>query len=117
MRKFRTFGLEWTFNTGPFTIKEHVMITVSLPKSAGRLDLTTAQIMANVSIGYAYATDALLALKGQRRYHFSLSRCPLLTFPAFYNIDMGWGFQLLFCLSSQLIGISLAGIFRRFLVW
>ena len=28
MRKFRMFGLEWTFNTGPFTIKEHVMITV-----------------------------------------------------------------------------------------
>jgi hypothetical protein len=31
MRKFRTFGVEWTFNTGPFTIKEHVMITVCDP--------------------------------------------------------------------------------------
>jgi OPT family small oligopeptide transporter len=30
---------------------------------------------------------------------------------------MGWGFQLLFTLSSQLIGIGLAGMFRRFLVW
>tara|TARA_R110002060_G_scaffold74254_1_gene83446 strand:- start:272 stop:412 length:141 start_codon:yes stop_codon:yes gene_type:complete len=38
-------------------------------------------------------------------------------FPALYNIDMGWGFQLLFTLSSQLIGISLAGLFRRFLIW
>lgn len=82
---FNTFGLRWTLNTGPFTIKEHTVIT----------------IMANVSIGYAYCTDALLALKAK----------PL------YNLDIGWGFQLLFALSSQVIGISLAGIFRRFLVW
>ncbi|KAH8434376.1 small oligopeptide transporter, OPT family [Aspergillus melleus] len=84
-RVFNTFGLKWTLNTGPFTIKEHTVIT----------------IMANVSIGYAYSTDALLALKAK----------PL------YNLDIGWGFQLLFTLSSQLIGISLAGLFRRFLVW
>ncbi|OQE29948.1 hypothetical protein PENSTE_c002G06307 [Penicillium steckii] len=77
---FDTFGLRWTLNTGPFTIKEHTVIT----------------IMANVSIGYAYCTDALLALKAKH---------------------IGWGFQLLFALSSQVIGIALAGIFRRFLVW
>ena len=76
---------EWTLNTGPFTIKEHVVIT----------------LMANVSINYAYSTDALLALQG----------------PSFYNINLGWGFALLFTLSSQIIGISLAGMFRRFLVW
>ncbi|KAJ5957236.1 hypothetical protein N7501_011515 [Penicillium viridicatum] len=84
-RKFNTFGVEWTLNTGPFTIKEHAVIT----------------IMANVSIGYAYCTDALLALKAK----------PL------YNMELGWGFQLLFALSSQVVGMSLAGIFRRFLVW
>ena len=84
-RVFRTFGVEWTLNTGPFTIKEHVVIT----------------LMANVSINYAYSTDALLALQG----------------PSFYNINLGWGFALLFTLSSQIIGISLAGMFRRFLVW
>ncbi|KAJ5852249.1 uncharacterized protein N7529_011634 [Penicillium soppii] len=84
-RKFNTFGLKWTLNTGPFTIKEHAVIT----------------IMANVSIGYAYCTDALLALKAK----------PL------YDLDIGWGFQLLFALSSQVVGMSLAGIFRRFLVW
>lgn len=82
---FNTFGLKWTFNTGPFTIKEHVVIT----------------LMSSVSIGYAYSTDALLALKAK----------PL------YDIDLGWGFQLLFTLSSQLIGIALAGMFRRFLIW
>ena len=84
-RKFKTFGLEWTLNTGPFTIKEHTVIT----------------LMANVTYGYAYSTDALLALKAK----------PL------YNLDMGWGFQILFTLSSQVIGIALAGMFRRFLVW
>ncbi|PGH32845.1 OPT family small oligopeptide transporter [[Emmonsia] crescens] len=84
-RVFNTFGLRWTFNPGPFTIKEHTVVT----------------LMANVSITYAYSTDALLALKAKE----------------YFNIDMGWGFQLLFTLSSQLIGISLAGLFRRFCVW
>lgn len=84
-RVFNTFGVQWTFNTGPFTIKEHVVVT----------------LMANVSLGYAYSTDALLALQGK----------------PFYDLNLGWGFSLLFTLSSQLIGISLAGLFRRFLVW
>lgn len=51
--------------------------------------------------GYAYSTDALLALQGK----------------PFYDINLGWGFQILFTLSSQLIGIGLAGMARRFLVW
>jgi hypothetical protein len=55
---FNTFGVQWTFNTGPFTIKEHVVVT----------------LMSNVSIGYAYSTDALLALQGT----------------PFYNISLGW---------------------------
>ncbi|KAF2452145.1 OPT family small oligopeptide transporter [Karstenula rhodostoma CBS 690.94] len=58
-------------------------------------------IMAGISINYAYSTDALLALLAK----------PL------YNLPMSWGFQLLFTLSSQVIGIALAGLFRRFLVW
>ncbi|TKW51611.1 Sexual differentiation process protein isp4 [Colletotrichum tanaceti] len=57
--------------------------------------------MSNVSIGYAYSTDALLALQGK----------------PFYDVNLGWGFQILFTLSSQLIGIGLAGLCRRFLVW
>ncbi|KAH0279805.1 OPT family small oligopeptide transporter, partial [Aureobasidium melanogenum] len=84
-RRFKTFGLEWTLNTGPFSIKEHTVVV----------------LMANVTYGYAYSTDALLALKAK----------------SLYNLDMGWGFQLLFTLSSQIIGIAFAGIFRRFLVW
>ncbi|KAG9695737.1 OPT family small oligopeptide transporter, partial [Aureobasidium melanogenum] len=84
-RKFKTFGMEWALNTGPFSIKEHTVVV----------------LMANVTYGYAYSTDALLALKAK----------------SLYNLDMGWGFQLLFTLSSQIIGIAFAGIFRRFLVW
>ncbi|TGJ86424.1 hypothetical protein E0Z10_g2398 [Xylaria hypoxylon] len=84
-RVFNTFGVKWSLNTGPFTIKEHVVIT----------------LMANVSIGYAYSTDALLALQGK----------------PFYDVNFGWGFALIFTLSSQLIGISIAGMFRRFLIW
>ncbi|KAF2122681.1 OPT family small oligopeptide transporter [Lophiotrema nucula] len=84
-RRFETFGLRWTMNTGPFNVKEHAVIT----------------IMSGISITYAYSTDALLALLGKQ----------------FYNLQMSWGFQLLFTLSSQIIGIAMAGLFRRFLIW
>lgn len=84
-KKFQTFGIDWTLNAGPFNIKEH----------------TTVVLMANVTAGYAYSTDALLALKAK----------------SLYDLDMGWGFQILFTLSSQVIGIAFAGMFRRFLVW
>ncbi|KAK5118449.1 hypothetical protein LTR62_002963 [Meristemomyces frigidus] len=57
--------------------------------------------MANVTYGYAYSTDALLALQAK----------PL------YNLNMGWGFSILFTLSSQVIGIAFAGLLRRFVVW
>ncbi|KAF2262978.1 small oligopeptide transporter [Lojkania enalia] len=58
-------------------------------------------LMSGISINYAYSTDALLGLLGK----------------PFYNVKLSWGFQLLFTLSSQIIGIALAGLFRRFLVW
>ncbi|KAI2385055.1 hypothetical protein LOY90_006323 [Ophidiomyces ophidiicola] len=82
---FHTFGRNWTLNPGPFSIKEHAVIT----------------IMANISLDYAYSTDALLALQGK----------------PFFDVNLGWGFSLLFTLSSQMIGMSLSGIFRRFLIW
>lgn len=44
-RQFRTFGIDWNPNPGPFNIKEHSVIVV----------------MANVSFGVAYATDIILA--------------------------------------------------------
>lgn len=59
MRKFRTFGVEWTFNPGPWTIKEHTVVT----------------LMANVTSGYPYSTNALEALQAK----------------SLYNHNMGWG--------------------------
>lgn len=34
-----------------------------------------------------------------------------------YNLPIKWGFQLLFTLSSQLIGIGISGLLRRFLIY
>jgi OPT family small oligopeptide transporter len=84
-RKFNTYGVVWSLNPGPFNIKEHTVVT----------------LMASVTYGYAYSTDALLALQAK----------------SLYNHPLDVGFQLLFTISSQLIGCCLAGLGRRFLVW
>jgi OPT family small oligopeptide transporter len=62
---------------------------------------TLITIMANVSFaqGAAYSTYGLEALMG------------------FYKKDYGVGFALLFTISTQMIGLGLAGIYRRFLVY
>ncbi|KAJ4144693.1 hypothetical protein LMH87_003566 [Akanthomyces muscarius] len=44
-REFRTLGVRWSLNPGPFNIKEHAVITV----------------MAGVSFSVAYSTDIILA--------------------------------------------------------
>ena len=84
-RSFKVFGMEWTFNPGPFTVKEHTVIA----------------LMANITSGYPYSTNALEALQAR----------------SLYNFNLGWGFALMFTLSSQVLGIALSGMFRRFLVW
>jgi len=55
-RQFKTFGVRWNLNPGPFNMKEHTLITV----------------MANVSFGggAAYATDTILAQKGFYKHDF-----------------------------------------------
>ncbi|KKK16621.1 hypothetical protein ARAM_000511 [Aspergillus rambellii] len=57
-------------------------------------------IMANATFGggAAYATDVLLAQR------------------AFYKQRFGWGFELLMCISTQMLGFGMAGFFHRFLV-
>ncbi|KAF7334639.1 OPT oligopeptide transporter [Mycena venus] len=69
-------------NPGPFTIKEHVIIT----------------IMAGVGAGSAYATDIVAV---QRVY---------------YDQTFNFGYQWMIVMSTQLIGFSIGGIARRFLV-
>lgn len=62
---------------------------------------TLIVVMANVNVagGVAYATDTLTAQRG------------------FYGQNFGWGFNLLLCISTQMIGYGLAGVFRKVLVW
>jgi OPT family small oligopeptide transporter len=61
---------------------------------------TLTVIMANATFGggAAYATDVLLAQR------------------VFYGQNFGWGFELLLCISSQMLGFGIAGIFNRWLV-
>jgi OPT family oligopeptide transporter len=47
----------------------------------------------------AYATDLLLSQE------------------LFYGKNFGFGYEIMICLSSQLMGYAFAGLFRRFLVW
>ncbi|KAI0739686.1 OPT oligopeptide transporter [Daedaleopsis nitida] len=76
----KIFGV--SLNPGPFTVKEHVLIT----------------IMANVGYTTAYATDIIAVQR------------------VFYNQVFGFGYQWMIVMSTQLIGFSIGGIARRFLV-
>jgi hypothetical protein len=74
--------------------------TFNIPTPFNIKEHSVITIMAGISITYAYSTNAILALQGK----------------PFYNLNMTWGFQLLFTISSQVIGLAMAGLFRRFLV-
>lgn len=80
MPNWRIFGHQ--LNPGPFTIKEHVLIT----------------IMASVGATTAYATDIVAV---QRVY---------------YDQNYNFGYQWMIVMSTQMIGFSIGGILRRFLV-
>ncbi|KZT04573.1 OPT oligopeptide transporter, partial [Laetiporus sulphureus 93-53] len=80
MPRVKLFGVP--LNPGPFSVKEHVLIT----------------IMASVGASSAYATDIIAV---QRVY---------------YSQDYNFGYQWMVVMSTQLIGFSIGGILRRFLV-
>jgi OPT family small oligopeptide transporter len=80
MPNVKIFGM--SVNPGPFSIKEHVLIT----------------IMASVGATSAYATDIVAV---QRVY---------------YNQIYNFSYQWMVVMSTQLIGFSIGGIARRFLV-
>ncbi|KAG6897986.1 hypothetical protein C0992_007940 [Termitomyces sp. T32_za158] len=77
---WKIFGIP--LNPGPFSIKEHVLIT----------------IMATVGYQSAYATDIVAV---QRVY---------------YGQIFSFGYKWMLVMSTQLIGFSIGGIARRFLV-
>ncbi|KAG1715802.1 hypothetical protein ID866_1378 [Astraeus odoratus] len=81
--RFNTLGFTWSLNPGPFTIKEHVLITV----------------MANLVVSGAYATDVVATQR------------------TFYNQNLGNTYQFFLVLATQLIGFSMGGLLRRFLVY
>ncbi|KAH9840538.1 OPT oligopeptide transporter protein-domain-containing protein [Rhodofomes roseus] len=80
MPRVKFFGA--SLNPGPFTVKEHVLIT----------------IMATVGYSSAYATDIIAV---QRVY---------------YNQTYNFSYQWMLVMSTQLIGFSIGGICRRYLV-
>ncbi|KAH9917728.1 OPT oligopeptide transporter [Fomitopsis serialis] len=80
MPRVKFFGM--SLNPGPFTVKEHVLIT----------------IMATVGYSSAYATDIIAV---QRVYYDQV-----------YNFSYQW----MVVMSTQLIGFSIGGICRRYLV-
>lgn len=86
-KTFRTFGKEWTLNPGPFTPKEHMLIT----------------IMANVSFSAGY-TNSIIPTQAM----------PFLFNMAFAR---KFGYQLLNTLGFTFVGYGLAGLTRRFLVY
>ncbi|CAE6458373.1 unnamed protein product, partial [Rhizoctonia solani] len=78
--RWTIFGME--LNPGPFSIKEHVLVTV----------------MATVGAAQAYATDIVAVQR------------------VFYGQTWNFGYQWMVVMSTQLIGFSIGGIARRFLV-
>ncbi|KAJ8518202.1 hypothetical protein ONZ45_g4707 [Pleurotus djamor] len=80
MPSVKIFGA--SLNPGPFTIKEHVLVT----------------IMATVGAQSAYANDIVAVQR------------------VFYNTQFNFGYEWMLVMSTQLIGFSIGGIARRFLV-
>ncbi|KAJ9149437.1 OPT-domain-containing protein [Pleurostoma richardsiae] len=84
---FRMFGVRHSLNPGPFTKKEHMLIT----------------IMANVAYRTPYTANIIWTQKLPQYFNQS------------YAGD--FGYQILIALSTNLVGYGLAGLTRRFLVY
>ena len=94
-------GVAWThaMPTRRFTLFGHSFTLNSGPFNIKEHTLIVIMANVNVAGGVAYATDTITALEG------------------FYGQNLGWGFNLLLCISTQMIGYGLAGLFRKVLVW
>lgn len=86
-KDIKLFGMKANLNPGPFNTKEHVIIVA----------------MANAAFGggAGYFIDTVVSLR--KFYHFDTTQ-------------FGWGFNILFALSTQCLGFGLAGSVRKFLV-
>lgn len=70
------------------------------PGPFNKKEHTLIVVMANISFagGAAYSTFAIEAMRG------------------FYKINFGFGFAILLTMATQITGIALAGLYRKFLV-
>ncbi|KAJ1963432.1 hypothetical protein GGI12_002063, partial [Dipsacomyces acuminosporus] len=95
-RKFRTFGWEWSFNPGPFNIKEHVLITmfsVTATGSAYAIDVVTIKKMwyeTDLGFGASYLFLLTTQMLG---YSFAGFARRFLVYPA----AMIWPSTLIMC--------------------
>ncbi|KAJ7292102.1 OPT oligopeptide transporter [Mycena rebaudengoi] len=100
----KLFGI--ALNPGPFSIKEHVLIT----------------IMAGVGAGSAYATDIVLPPSLFPSFpiavssHLDVNDLLIAVQRVYYNQQYNFGYQWMVVMSTQLIGFSIGGVARRFLV-
>ena len=76
-------GAQFSLNPGPWNIKEHALVF----------------IMTNVSVGPAYAINAVVVAE------------------FYYKLHLGFWFTVILILATELTGFGLAGLCRRFLVW
>lgn len=86
-RKFHVFGVNFTFNPGPFNQKEHMLIT----------------IMANVSVAYKYATSIFVIQILPMFFNQTWARSVL--------------YQICISISMQCMGYGLAGLGRTCIVF
>lgn len=88
---------EWALPTTRFNTFGYVWTLNPGPFNAK--EHTVITVMAKIVELGAYATDLLLSQE------------------LFYGKNFGFGYEVMICLSSQLMGYAFAGLFRRFLVW
>ncbi|KAI4371618.1 hypothetical protein MLD38_009946 [Melastoma candidum] len=86
-REYEVMGVKFSFNPGPFNIKEHVIIT----------------IFANCGVGIGGGGDAL-------------STGAITVMKAFYKQNLSFLCGLLIVLTTQILGYGWAGMFRKYLV-
>lgn len=86
-RVFRFGRRSFTFNPGPFNIKEHVLISIMVSASDS-----------------AYATSIIAVLRAKPFYNDD-------------RLSTKVGFKLMLLMSTQLMGYALAGLTRSFLVY
>ncbi|THH07611.1 hypothetical protein EW146_g9262 [Bondarzewia mesenterica] len=100
MPNWRFMGL--SINPGPFTVKEHVIIT----------------IMAGVGAQSAYAVRPFISLHVDELadVHPPQQTDIIAVQRVYYNQTYNFGYQWLVVMSTQLIGFSIGGICKRFLV-